>query len=162
MGYAPIILLAEDNENDAALLQIALEECGVRHVLVTTEDGQDAMAYLRGDFPYTNRSLYPLPRLIILDLDMPRMSGFDVLAWLASQPDLRHLPAIVLSGSSDASNVSKARALGALDYHVKTHRMAELVQSVQSIGARWLSPGTRLGRAEKTATEFETSQALRR
>jgi CheY-like chemotaxis protein len=139
-GWASIILLAEDKESDAMLFQLALEECGLPHVLVTLEDGQEAMAYLRGDVPYADRSLYPLPRLVILDLDMPRMSGFDVLTWLKTRPDLKHLPAVVLSGSTDVSNVAKARQLGAADYHVKNHRVSDLMDIIRSMDDRWLSP----------------------
>jgi CheY-like chemotaxis protein len=119
------------------------------------EDGQEVMAYLSGDVPYADRSLYPLPRLVILDLDMPRMTGFDVLAWLKTRPDLRHLPAIVLSGSADVADVSKARQLGAADYHVKNHRISDLMGIIRSMDDRWLSPPVYCGNTGRTAARIE-------
>jgi CheY-like chemotaxis protein len=142
-GWSSIILLAEDHQSDAMFFQLALEACGLSHVLVMVEDGHEAVAYLRGDLPYSDRRLYPLPRLVVLDLEMPRMGGFDVLTWLGSRPELRHLPVVILSGSTDDANIAKARRLGAADYLVKTHRMSDLVGIVQSLDARWLSPPAR-------------------
>jgi CheY-like chemotaxis protein len=147
-GWSSIILLAEDQQSDAMFFQLAMEACGLSHILVMLEDGHEAVAYLRGDSPYANRSLYPLPRLIVLDLEMPRMGGFDVLTWLGSQPNLRHLPVVILSGSADQANMAKARQLGAADYLVKTHRMSDLVGIVQSLDARWLSRPPRYRNAE--------------
>jgi len=134
-----VILLAEDKETDAIFFRIALQQSGLPHILITFQDGQQTIAYLRGDFPYTDRSDFPLPRLLVLDLDMPRVNGFDVLSWLASQSDLKHLPAVILSSSSRDSDIAKARQLGAVDYHVKTHHFADLVEIIQSLDTRWLS-----------------------
>src|SRR5215468_3146047 len=135
-----VILLAEDNETDAIFFRMALQQSGLPHTLINFQDGQQTIAYLRGDFPYTDRSHHPLPGLLVLDLDMPRVTGFDVLSWLASRPDLKHLPAIILSSSIRDSDIAKARQLGAADYHFKTHHVSDLVQIIQSLNARWLSP----------------------
>jgi CheY-like chemotaxis protein len=70
---------------------------------------------------------------------MPRMTGFDVLAWLASRPDFKHLPAIVFSSSSEEQDISRARQMGACDYLIKPHSISDYVKIVQTIHRRWLS-----------------------
>ena len=133
------ILVAEDEQTDIAILRIAARRAALAHPLVFVSDGTEAIDYLRGDPPFGDRLRHPLPALLILDLKMPRMTGFDVLSWLSTRPELRHLPAVVLSSSSSESDIAKARELGASDYLVKPHRVADLIAILQSINQRWLS-----------------------
>jgi CheY-like chemotaxis protein len=72
-------------------------------------------------------------------LKMPRMSGFDVLVWLATRPEFKNLPAIVLSSSPDQSDIRRAKESGALEYFVKPHSLRELVAILQTLHARWLT-----------------------
>ena len=133
-----IILAAEDEESDAFFLGMALKKAGVRHQLVIARDGQEAVEYLNGDGVYSDRAKYPLPKLLLLDLKMPRMSGFGVLAWLATHPDFKNLPAVVLSSSAQLTDIEKARELGASDYCVKPNNLKELTRLVQELATRWL------------------------
>ena len=94
---SPPVLVAEDEQSDAHILRLAFQRAGIPRSLVVVTDGQEAIDYLCGNPPYTDRSAHPLPGLLLVDLKMPRMTGFDVLAWLASRPDFQHLPAIVFS-----------------------------------------------------------------
>jgi CheY-like chemotaxis protein len=94
--------------------------------------------YLSGIPPYGDRELNPLPALLLLDLKMPRMNGFEVLSWLATQPNLGHLPVVVLTSSSDESDIQEARRLGARDYLIKPHTTVELVELLQNLQQRWL------------------------
>ena len=135
----PGILVAEDVETERFLIQHAFDKAGIRAPLQLVNDGREVVDYLTGEGPYTDRLAHPLPGLLILDLNMPRMTGFDVLAWLAGQPDFKHLPAVILSSSGLESDIAKARQLGASDYHVKPHTLGELAQILQSIEMRWLS-----------------------
>ena len=134
----PPVLVAEDDENDILILRMAFEQAGVARSLVAVRDGQEAVDYLCGNPPYTDRSAHPLPALLILDLKMPRMSGFDVLAWLASRSDFKNLPAVVFSSSACDQDISKARQLGARDYLVKPHSISDWVKVVHAIDKLWL------------------------
>jgi len=133
------ILAAEDEESDRLILELVFQQTSLPQPLVIVRDGQEAVDYLSGTGRFVDRSTYPLPALLILDLKMPRMNGFDVLAWLAAQPQLKALPAVVLSSSSDDSDIRKARELGAREYFVKPHNLADLIKIVQQMQAHWLS-----------------------
>jgi CheY-like chemotaxis protein len=136
---SPAVLVAEDEATDAIIFRIAFEKAGIPRALVVVRDGEEAINYLCGNPPYTDRSVHPLPALLLLDLKMPRMTGFDVLAWLASRPDFKHLPAIVFSSSADDEDVSRARQMGARDYFIKPNSISDYVKIVQTINTLWLS-----------------------
>jgi CheY-like chemotaxis protein len=136
-GFRPV-LSAEDEESDAIILRLACRKAKLPHPLVIVRDGQEAVNYLAGTGRYAERALHPLPALILLDLKMPRMDGFDVLAWLAARPEFKNLPAVVLSSSSDESDIKKARRLGARDYFIKPHVLNDLVAIVRELEECWL------------------------
>ena len=136
------ILVAEDDPSDVLLLKMAFKQAGLPNALIIARDGQEAIEYLAGDPPYNDRSLHPLPVLLLLDLKMPRMSGHDVLEWMAGHPDLGDLPVVVLSSSAHRSDVEKALQLGAKDYQVKPHDFKQLTRLVQEIVARFIGKNT--------------------
>ncbi|MDO8544863.1 MAG: response regulator [Opitutaceae bacterium] len=128
------ILAAEDEESDAFLLRYAFEKSGIANPLIVVGDGFHAVSYLRGDVPYDNRAQHPLPVMVLLDLKMPRMSGFDVLRWLANQPaELRDIPAYIFSSSPAETDRHMATQLGAQDYFVKPHDLGEFVAVIRSL-----------------------------
>ena len=134
------ILAAEDEETDRLILNLAFERANLPHGVVTVRDGAECVDYLTGVAPYADRTVHPFPALVILDLKMPRMDGFEVLAWLAMRPDFKDLPVVVLSSSSDDSDIQKARLLGAREYFVKPHALDDLVKILHTIHSRWLLP----------------------
>jgi CheY-like chemotaxis protein len=136
------ILVAEDEPTDAFILRQAFLKSGLPARLEIVRDGQEAVEYLDGEGPYADRNNYPLPRLLLLDLKMPRMTGFDVLAWLSEKPQFNELPRVVLSSSSHESDVRRALDLGALDYFIKPVSLAKLTGLLQQLHARWLSPSS--------------------
>ena len=133
------ILAAEDEEADRFILGLAFEKAGLSHPLVTVRHGKEAVDYLSGNAPYTDRAIHPLPALLLLDLKMPIMDSFDVLAWLATKPEFKDLPVVVLSSSSHDADIQKARQMGARDYFIKPHTLSELVKIIQSLHTRWLN-----------------------
>ena len=134
-----LILLADDDENDMFLVRRAFEKAGVPHSVIVAENGQHAVDYLANASPNGNEPLVPLPALLLLDLHMPLMDGFDVLSWLATRPDLNKVAVVVLSSSSLDQDIEKARALGADDYQIKPSRFEDLVRLAGELHARWLN-----------------------
>lgn len=131
------ILAAEDEETDRFILNLAFERAKLPGPLMTVNDGGECVDYLSGVGSFADRALHPLPALLLLDLKMPRMHGFEVLQWLATRPELKDLPAVVLSSSPDESDIQKARQLGARDYFVKPQSLDELVKILQQVHERW-------------------------
>jgi CheY-like chemotaxis protein len=132
-----LILVAEDDENDAFLLRKAFQKIGLTERLVFMSNGEEIVKYLQGEPPYERRD-HPLPRLLLLDLKMPIVDGFDVLAWLKTQPSLTNLTTIVFSSSGEPEDIRKARSLGAADFQVKPGNFTELVKVVRQLELRWL------------------------
>jgi CheY-like chemotaxis protein len=133
-----LILLADDDENDVFLVRRAFEKAGVPHRVIVAESGQHAVAYLADASLDGNEPLVPLPALLLLDLHMPLMDGFDVLRWLATRPDLNKVAVVVLSSSSLDQDIQEAKALGADDYLVKPSRFEDLVRLAGELHGRWL------------------------
>src|SRR5256885_5222922 len=104
-----LVLLADDSEDDGLLLEMAFGGLDRLRLLPRMGDGHQTIAYLNGDGKYADRRKYPFPDLLLLDLKMPRMDGFQVLEWLRSHP-FPDLVVSVLSGSDSASDVYKAMA----------------------------------------------------
>src|ERR1051326_4416067 len=117
MPHSLPILVAEDEESDVMILRMAVRKAELPNRLIFVRDGQEMIGYLEGAGRYQNRAEYPLPGLLILDLKMPRMTGFDVLAWLAKHPRLNVLPTVVLSSSSHHADIAKAREMGAKEFY---------------------------------------------
>ena len=132
------ILLVEDDEADILLLRRAFRNARIANPLIEVRDGQAAIQYLSGEGDYTDRTLYPIPFLILLDLRLPKLSGFEVIAWMRDQPQLANLVVVVLTASDHVPDVTKARDLGANSYLVKPGNFEELVQMVKRIKGRWL------------------------
>jgi CheY-like chemotaxis protein len=135
-----VILLVEDDSNDALLCKRALARTGMPHRLMHVLDGEEAIKYLSGEAPYNDRQAYPAPALILLDLKMPKITGLDVLTWLQTRPDLAALPVVVLTGSIHERDRTDAKKLGAVGYEVKPVDFSALLGIIQNIGTRWLNP----------------------
>ena len=133
----PALLYVEDEENDVFFLQRALTRAEVAVRFQSVCDGGKAIAYLAGEAPYAGRDL---PDLVLLDLNLPVHSGFEVLEWLRRQPGLGELPVVVFSSSGRAEDREKARALGASDYLIKPASTLQLVELVRGLDAKWLAP----------------------
>jgi CheY-like chemotaxis protein len=137
----PVILLVEDDQDDAFLAERALTKTGVPSRVIHLHDGEEAIKYLNSEAPYDRRNAYPVPDIILLDLKMPKATGLDVLTWLQKRPDLASIPVIVLTGSILPGDRAEATKLGAVGYEVKPVDFSSLMSMVQSIGNRWLKPG---------------------
>ncbi len=133
-----LILLVEDDPNDVILIKRAFDRARIANPIQVARDGEEAIAYLAGSEPYHDRSLYPLPMLVLLDLKMPRKSGFDVLAWIRAQEGLRRLPVVVLTSSKDTPDINRAYDLGANSYLVKPVAFEALIEMVKTLGFYWL------------------------
>src|SRR5438034_2447213 len=134
----PVILMIEDDPNDAALAERAFKEATVPHWLIRLHDGEQAIKYLGRQPPYTDPDVNPLPVLILLDLKMPKITGLEVLAWLRTQPKLAAIPVVILTGSVLETDRADAQKLGAAAYEVKPLSFKALLEIIQGIGTRWL------------------------
>jgi CheY-like chemotaxis protein len=132
------ILVAEDDSTDAFLLKRTFAKAGIRTGLHFVRDGQEAVDYLSGEGGFADRERHPLPTLLLSDLKMPRLDGFQVLDWLRRQPGLKRLPVVILSSSSEPGDVNRAYDLGVNSYLVKPHSAERLTSLVQQLQSYWL------------------------
>ena len=133
-----VILLAEDNEDHVLLTRRAFKMAGLLNPLVVVENGEEAIAYLKGEGKYANRSEYPLPTLLLLDLKMPRKNGFEVLEWMRGQPELSGMRVVVLTTSDRIHDVNRAYQLGANSFLTKPVDFRDFVQLSAAIKGYWL------------------------
>jgi CheY-like chemotaxis protein len=131
-------LLVEDDANDARLVEMEFER-GPELKLHWVRDGEQAIDYLTGKPPYTDRQLHRLPDVILLDLKMPKINGFEFLEWIhRDSPDhLRLIPVIVMSGSDLQEDVLRAYELGANCYLTKPPDLARFREQLLRIGVFW-------------------------
>ena len=137
MDKNDVVLVAEDNPDDALLLRRALEKAGIHARLKLVSDGEEMLLYLQAKGAYADRASNPMPSLIILDLKMPRRSGLEVLAWLSENSELSVVPTIVLSASNLDKDVRTAYDLGANTYFVKPSTFEELVETMRMVETYW-------------------------
>jgi CheY-like chemotaxis protein len=132
------ILVAEDDENDIFLMSRAFTRAAIPNPLFVVHNGQEAVDYLSGKGDFSKRDKFPLPGLMLLDLKMPWMDGFDVLKWLRAHPQFDNLPVVVLTSSKLQSDVDQSRQLGVYDYRVKPHGFDDLVRLLDDVRKCWL------------------------
>ena len=132
------ILLVDDSPDDVLLIRLALARAGINHLLTVVPDGEKALLYLRGESPYTDRTAFPLPKLLLLDLAMPKMGGFELLEWIRRQPQLSHLPVVVLTGSALLADSKRAFELGANSFVTKPADLTELTLALKEVAQTWL------------------------
>lgn len=135
---APVVLVVEDNLDHALLVQVAAARIDAAVVVRVLTKGEDAVAYLEGRGGFTDRSVHPLPGLMILDLLLPGMGGFDLLTWIGDRPALAAaMPVVVLTSSANPVDHERARALGAVDVHAKPADVAALGERIRGILEEW-------------------------
>jgi CheY-like chemotaxis protein len=130
---AGAILLVEDNEDDAFFFERALKASGISHKVFRAEDGQQAINYLSGSGEFRERSKYPAPKLIFLDLKLPIVSGLEVLAWIRAQSEYRDTSVVVLTSSNEPDDFTEAHRLGANCYKVKPLAGSELLELAKAV-----------------------------
>ena len=135
------ILYVEDEEDDVMLIRIAFRNAQIERPLVIAADGREALQYLLGAGRFSDRVQYPFPCLVLLDLNLPQLGGFEVLQRIRQEAPLAALPVVVFSSSEKGSDRARARELGATDYIAKPSRMELLTEFAVMLKARWLSNG---------------------
>jgi CheY-like chemotaxis protein len=134
----PTVLIAEDNQDDFLLLERAFRKADILATLRWARDGSEARAYLVGDGGFADRVANPIPSLILADLKMPRMDGFELLAWVRSRTLLRRIPFVVLTSSSQNPDINRAYDMGANSYLVKPGKFEDLMHLSRSLRVYWL------------------------
>lgn len=135
---SPVILLAEDNDDDVFFMQRAMKVCGVTQTLRVVRDGQAVIDYLNGAGEFSDRGAFPMPFLLFLDLKMPNKSGLEVLKWIRGQPRLQPLLVLILTTSREDSDVRRAYALGVNSFLVKPPNSNQLNELIKLVKAYWL------------------------
>jgi CheY-like chemotaxis protein len=133
MNDSLTVLIAEDNADDIFLLQQAFKKAGAASGFQAVRDGLEAQAYLKGEAAYSDRNAHPFPDVLLLDLNMPRMNGFELLEWIRDDPACNRLIVHVMTASSRDADVQRAYELGANSYVVKPSRVDELVAFVTAL-----------------------------
>lgn len=133
------LLLVEDHLPDVKLTRRAFAESAIEHSIDVVYDGVEALSYLRREDRYKSA---PVPDLVILDLNMPRMDGRHVLREMATDPNLRQIPVLVLTTSGAAQDVSDAYHLGANAYIVKPVSYPDFQSAISVLGTFWMRVAT--------------------
>ncbi len=132
-----IVLLVEDDEHDIYFARQAMAQVAGGHVLHAVHDGAEATEYLLGENQFADRVRYPLPNVILTDLKMPGMDGFDLLRWLRTHQTYAIIPSIVYSSSADERDVRRAYHEGANAYIQKPHKVSELATMFKALYEFW-------------------------
>jgi DNA-binding response OmpR family regulator len=132
------ILIAEDDEHEVELMNRAFQAAGIPNPIQVVQTGKQAVDYLGGIGDFSKRQKYPLPGLMLLDLKLPWMDGFDVLAWLRRHKEYDTLPVVVLTSSKLQSDIDRSRQMGIYDYRVKPHEFNDLVRLLDDVRKCWL------------------------
>lgn len=133
-----VILLAEDNDDHVTLILRAFRKGALVNPVFVVRNGEEVIQYLKGDGKFSNRSEYPLPSLLLLDLRMPMKNGFEVLAWIRQEPAFRPLRIVVLTTSEDMKDVNRAYQLGANSFLVKPMDLEHFANLTDAIKGHWL------------------------
>ncbi len=136
----PTVLYVEDDEADRFFMERAFLSAGLGANLKTVNDGQAAINYLSGAGKYSDRFKYPFPDLVLLDLNLPLVSGFSVLEWVRQQPACAALTVIVFSASNHEDDRVRSNTLGAQDFWLKPGSGLQYSSVVARLREQWLSP----------------------
>jgi two-component system response regulator len=132
------VLLVEDNDNDAELTIRAFKKCNITSKLYRVKDGVEALDFIAGSGAFEERDSRELPRLILLDLKMPRLNGIDVLRSLKGDERTHAIPVVVMTSSSEPRDLDECYQLGVNGYVAKPIEYAALTEAVARIGMFWL------------------------
>ena len=133
-----IALYVEDEATDRFLMRLAFVHQALEEALRMVNDGKAAQDYLSGVEAYTDRKKHPLPAIVLLDLNLPEVNGFDVLQWIRAHPLHSNLPVIVFSSSDRDEDRARARLLGANEFLTKPRSPLLLREFVKQLSQRWL------------------------
>ena len=137
--HTPTVLLVDDDPFVARLVQRAFSRSGVQVSVLRLQNGDEAVSYLRGEAPYDNRVLHPMPEVMLLDIKLPRRSGFEVLQWVRTRTDaLRRMPIVMLTSSTHSIDINRAYDLGANSYVSKPESSNQLNELVRLFTSYWL------------------------
>ena len=137
----PTLLVVEDVQDQALLVGIAARNAHPGLRVESARHGGVGIAYLAGDPPYDDRTAHPLPDLVILDLYMPEVDGFQLLEWIGSADPPLDVPVVVLTSSELEADEERALELGAAAVHRKPTELGELGRTVRAIVERWIGRG---------------------
>ncbi len=132
------VLLVEDNEDHVVMTIEALCSGGVKAQVNVATDGEAALDYLYARDGFKDRNKYPLPKLVLLDIKMPKLDGMEVLKKIKSDPDLRAIPVVMLTTSENQEDIDEAYACGANSYVVKSFNFDIFFQKVEGLQRYWL------------------------
>jgi len=132
------ILLVEDNENDAALTIRALKKRNLANNLIHVNDGQEALNFIYAQGEYEGRDPHNLPKVVLLDLKLPKISGLEVLRQLKEKEETKVIPIVMLSSSQEESDLCEAYKLGANSYIVKPVEFDNFSEAISNMGLYWL------------------------
>lgn len=137
MNQSSHILVAEDNEDDVFILLRALKKAGLENPVHVCGDGQEVINYLKAEGEFADRAKFPFPRMLLLDLKMPRVSGLDVLRWLYEHPECNIIPKVVLTSSREPRDVTEAYKWGANAYLCKPASFEDLQRQLAAMQVFW-------------------------
>jgi CheY-like chemotaxis protein len=132
------ILVVEDNPDDYYLLKRAFHKNEIRNPIHWVQDGLEAIKYLEGDERYSDRVENPFPKVLVVDLKMPRLGGLELLKWIKTHPELSLLPVLVMSSSNLSEDVGRAYALGANSFFMKPSTFHDLTKLTKTIHDYWV------------------------
>ena len=136
---ARIILLVEDNPSDVGLAQRALAKSQIASQLIVTEDGQEALDYLWGAGSHAGRDVTDLPALVLLDLNLPKVTGLEVLRRIRGDARTRRLPVVILTSSKEEQDIAAGYDLGVNSYIRKPVDFKQFCTALEQLGLYWLS-----------------------
>ena len=134
-----MILLIEDDADEIHLMKRALAKAGLVNPLHVITHGSEVIPYFEGKGQYGDRSQFPLPGLVFLDLKLPGISGLYLLAWIKGNPDFRHIPVVLFTSSDDPEDLRRAYQFGVNSYLIKPMAFDDFVEMIKVTGTYWIS-----------------------
>ncbi len=133
-----MILLVEDNPDDEALTLRALKKNNIRNEIVVAHDGEEALDFLLGSGPYSERDLTQMPSVVLLDLKLPKVDGLEVLRQMRAQENTKRIPVVILTSSNEERDRIESYGLGCNSYVRKPVDFNQFIEAVRQLGLYWL------------------------
>ena len=145
------ILLVDDNPDDVEITLMAFRKCNIANEVVVVHDGQEALDYLHGTGAWEGRNCLAMPNIILLDLNLPKVAGLQVLRRIRADAKTKLLPVVILTTSTEESDLFSSYDLGVNSYVRKPVEFEQFVEAVRQLGVYWLSVNERPPLAKEPA-----------